>query len=149
MKNKVLLVMTMLMTIITLTACRKSNSNADIISFDYSYGSFHSGYHMYSINMKNGEVTFKASGYNGVDLDVNKKIDKSYLERLSQIINDNNINEWNGFDERDENVLDGYSFSLRVVYDNGKNITSSGYMKYPKDYKKGHQALVDFLNEIK
>lgn len=77
-----------------------------------------------------------------------KEIDKSYLEELAKIINDNEIYKWNGFDKSDKNILDGSSFTLEVNYSNGKTLKAHGYMKYPKNYNEGHKVLSDFLEQI-
>ena len=118
-------------------------------NFTYNYGSYNGGYYEYNIKNKNKKNIFTAKGYNGVNLNINKEIDEYYLEQLSKIIKETNIESWNGFNKKDNKILDGYSFNLKVEYKNGKTINASGYMKYPKNYKNTHKKIVKFLKSIK
>lgn len=122
--------------------------NGNITRFKYSYGSYNSGYYNYDIIVDNGIVTLNAKGYNGIDLNINKEIDSLYLIELAQIINEKDIYKWNTFAESDDSVLDGASFSIEVYYSDGKELKASGYMKYPQDYKKCHEALVTFFEKL-
>ena len=81
-------------------------------------------------------------------MNINKEIDSLYLIELAQIINEKDIYKWNTFAESDDSVLDGASFSIEVYYSDGKELKASGYMKYPQDYKKCHEALVTFFEKL-
>lgn len=152
--KKILLNILIIIMALTITGCGKksvikSEIKSEINSFSYNYGSYNGGYYNYSITTNDNKVTLIAEGYNGVELNINKEIDNVYLEQLSKIINNNKIYEWDGFDKRDNSILDGYSFELIINYKDGSVIEASGYMKYPKNYDTGHKALTDFLNSIK
>lgn len=149
MKKKVILTLLFAVILISITGCTsKQKIDSDIISFKYHYGSYSPGYYDYDISVIDEKVIFNAKGYNDVNFDVEKLIDKSYLEELTKIINDNEIYKWNGFDKSDKNILDGYDFNLEVNYSNGKSLKAHGYMKYPKNYNEGHKALSEFLEHI-
>ena len=60
----------------------------------------------------------------------------------------NKIYKWNGFDETDKDILDGYSFELIVKYKDDSTLKAYGYMKYPDEYNIGHEALTNFLESI-
>lgn len=44
---------------------------------------------------------------------------------------------------------DGYSFSLKIKYSDGKEGKASEYEKYPNRYKWGHKELANYLENIK
>lgn len=149
MKKKVFLTLLLTIILIGITGCNsKGKIDSDIISFKYHYGSYNDYYYEYDINIIDEKVVLNAKGYNAVNLNVEKEIDKSYLEELAKIINDNEIYKWNDFDKSDKNILDGYGFSLEVNYSNDKSLKAHGYMKYPKNYNEGHKVLSEFLEQI-
>lgn len=149
MKKKVFLTLLLTVILIGITGCNsKEKIDSDIISFKYHYGSYNDYYYEYDINIIDEKVVLNAKGYNAVNLNVEKEIDKSYLEELAKIINDNEIYKWNDFDKSDKNILDGYGFNLEVNYSNGKTLKAHGYMKYPKNYNEGHKVLSEFLEQI-
>lgn len=149
MKKKVFLILLLTVILIGITGCNsKEKIDSDIISFKYHYGSYNGYYYEYDINIIDEKIVFTKKGYNNEKLNMEKEIDKSYLEELAKIINDNEIYKWNGFDKSDKNILDGSSFNLEVNYSNDKSLKAYGYMKYPKNYKEGHKALSDFLEQI-
>ena len=99
-----------------ISGCKKKvQIESDIISFEYNYGSYNGGYYDYKISVNDDIASFAAKGSNGVNLDIDKEIDMSYLVSLSNIINDNKIYEWNGFNKHDNLVMDGYSFEFMQV----------------------------------
>ncbi|MDR2957859.1 MAG: hypothetical protein LBU61_06770 [Coriobacteriales bacterium] len=120
----------------------------DLHEFAYEYGSFNGGYRRFSItpsdNPDKGGYLLTAEGFNGVDLNVETYINQDDVDTLTSIIKDNNIYAWDGFDRSDYNILDGYSFSLKVVYTES-SIIAGGYEKFPSNYKQGHAALSAFL----
>ena len=145
---KKILISMLIIMIIVITGCGKTKGiNSEITSFSYNYGDF-DGFYNYHMTLSKEEVIYIASGSNGVNLNINKTIDKSKLKELAKIINDNNIYEWNGFDKK-SNVTDGYSFELKVYYENGEVIIANGYQEYPDNYNAAHKALTDFLSSIK
>ena len=138
-----------LIIIMLMIGCGKGKEiKSDIVSFKYNYGGYNGGYYEYSIILEDDKAMFSANGSNGVDLYIDKEIDKSYFEKLAKVINDNKIYKWNGFDETDKNILDGYSFELIVKYKDDSTLKAYGYMKYPDEYNIGHEALTNFLESI-
>ena len=116
-----------------------------IESFRYSFGSGEGEYYEYKIDYKDGKYT-----YNGVGTGLNttKTIDSSNIEKLSKIIDENKIKDWNGFNQSKNNILDGYGFNLKVEYKTGYKIEAQGYMMYPSNYKQGHEKIVEFFESI-
>ena len=146
--KRILLSFMVLFSVIILTGCKsKKNDYGDIIDLSFSYGSYNGGYYNYSISESNGVIYYRANGSNGVQLDVIKEIDFSYLDKIKKIVNEYNVDEWDGYNERDDSVSDGSSFSLNIQYMD-KTISASGYMKYPKNYNKVKEKLLKLFDEI-
>jgi len=150
----VLLVTLAFMTLV-LPGCKADVSKfGGLKNFAYSYGSFNGGQRDFTITEASGDdvrsegrYLFVAKGYNGVDLDVEVFVGQDVLDDIAAIIADNGIAEWDGFDEVDRDILDGYSFLLAAQYESG-TIQASGYMKYPNNYEQGHAALSEYLESL-
>lgn len=140
---------TTVVLLINLQNANKNKQNDNIVSFKYEYGSFSAGYYLFNIETKDNEVTFTASGENGVKLNIQRQLSKEELQKLSKIINENNIRNWDNFNGTNNSIMDGYSFDLHIVYEDGATVNAYGYHTYPRNYEKGHQALSDYLLSIK
>lgn len=138
-----------ILSLVMLSGCAGSKSyEGSITEFSYHYGSFFCGYYEYDIASHGVEVHFTAIGMNGVELDIDKEVDSSILEELSSVITNNHLEKWDGFSKSDDNVMDGYGFTLIVKFDDGRTLTVDGYEKYPKNYEKVHEALVEVLESV-
>ena len=123
--------------------------DSNIIEFSYEHGSYFGGeneYHLYYT--EEGIAHIEAIGYNGSELNIDKDIDESVFAEIERIVNEQEIYKWDGFDESDNDVLDGYSFSLKITYKDGQSINAHGYMKYPDNYRVASDALTDYLNTL-
>lgn len=118
-----------------------------LIMFSYGYGDYFTGYYDYTVYDTADGVMLEAYGSNGVELNVEKTVPDETLEELRALIGEAGIDAWDGFDEKDEEIMDGYSFNLKAQYQNG-TLAAEGYMKEPEGYEAGHQALVDFLEKL-
>ena len=144
--KKILLIILIGFITFSLTGCKdKKNFDSDIVSFRYSEGGGLGPSYEYEINLEKNKYIFKAGGYNGVDLDVEKEISKKQVKELSKIIDDNDIKSWDGFDKSDKDVMDGHSFSLFIKYKSGESLSAHGYMKYPRNYREASKKLEDYL----
>ncbi len=149
MKKKTLLFLLLIGSFLVLTGCGgKEENTSGITKISYDYGSYHGGYYSYNITVNEDAITFYATGGNGVDLDINKEIEKDKITELEKIIKDNEIYNWDGFDEYDQDVYDGYGFTLKIEYKDGKKTEAQGYMLYPKNYDEGHKALVNYFESL-
>lgn len=158
MKNKMVIVVIIILLVLGIIGGilffgkNKENAeqyNKEIQSFEYHYGSYNPGYKEYKIYTANNKIYISAKGFNGIDLNIDKEVDKSILNDISEIVKENKIYEWNEFNKSDKNVTDGNSFKLKIKYVDGKEINAYGYMKYPKNYEQGHKSLVTYLEKIK
>lgn len=126
----------------------KEENIRQIESFEYNYGSM-SGAREYKIYTENEKTYIIAKGQNGIDLDINKEIEKNILNDISKIVEENNINKWNGFKEIEGGLLEGNSFELKIKYVDGGEINARGYMKYPNNYEVAHKKLSTYLEKLK
>ena len=120
--------------------------------------SFHFGY---SVNMMmNGNVSYDVKLLDDkyiatikpymIDNDdaLEIELSDSQVETLRNILIDNKVNKWDGFDKADKNVLDGNSFSLFIHFVNKDSISAKGYMNWPENYGKVSGCFDEFFNEI-
>ena len=123
--------------------------DSNIIEFSYEHGNYFGGYNEYHLYYtEEGIAHIEAIGYNGSELNIDKDIDESVFAEIERIVNEQEIYKWDGFDESDNDVLDGYSFSLKITYKDGQSINAHGYMKYPDNYRVASDALTDYLNTL-
>lgn len=123
--------------------------DSNIIEFSYEHGSYFGGYNEYHLYYtEEGIAHIEAIGYNGSELNIDKDIDESVFGEIEKIVNEQEIYKWDGFDESDNDILDGSSFSLKIMYKDGQSINAHGYMKYPDNYRIASDALTDYLNTL-
>lgn len=111
--------------------------------FSYEYGSSEGAAHSYRLEKQGDTVRFTSKE---IDLGLSPLV----MGQLQKIIMDHGINAWDGFNERDENVFDGYEFKLSLKRDTDayKTCNATGYMKYPENYDAAHKALTQFFEQI-
>lgn len=158
MKNKILIISLLIFILIVLVVGlilliqknieNSEKYNIEIDSFSYYYGSYHGGYIQYGIYTEDDKAYMSAYGYNSLNVNFKKEIDKSVLNNISKIVAKNKIYKWNGFSKSDDDVLDGYSFTLIIKYVDGKEIRAYGYMEYPSNYNQWHKEITEYLKEI-
>ena len=125
------------------------------LSFEYNYGSFNGGEWNYQITRETAQDSgsgglayrFIARGYNGVDMDIDEIVDEADMEFIAAIVWNQDLASWDGFDERDSDILDGYSFNLAIEYED-HSIVASGYERFPRDYDVSHAALSTALGNM-
>ena len=127
------------------------NGNITSFSFSRSYGL--GGAVGYTITLKDGKKSSLKYEYYGYDSNEDnnfeKDIDAKYLDELADIIKEKKVVKWDGFDESKDGVLDGSGFSLKVKYDDGKEINAYGYMKYPDNYQEVMESFDKVLENAK
>lgn len=124
------------------------NTESEITNLKYEFGSYNGGYYKYEISKEDDIWILKATGSNGIKLNVKKEIDINDINNIQNIILKYNVIDWNGFNKSDKNVLDGYGFSLLINYSNEMKITVKGYMKYPKNYSDFEKEIHEYITEI-
>ena len=140
-----------LLSVVFFFAIKKDSVDvSEITSFKFFYTI---GYALnssvnYDINCTNNCVAkIKKSGVSEEDA-VTVEIDRDVVKKLENILINNKVNKWNGFNKKNKKVLDGNSFSISIKMKNGNEISASGYMKRPKNYKKVREELDNFFNNL-
>ena len=156
-KNKLILMILalLLVGIVTVGVEIKKNMktpyDGDIVSFKYYYGSYNPAYFNCDIiTAKNKRIimTLKEQTLPNKARTVKRVLLKKDMDELKKIINDNNIYEWDGFDEQEEHVYDADGFTLEVYYSDGRLLQAKGYMHYPENYDVGSKALYEYLDKL-
>lgn len=117
--------------------------------FSYSVGNYTNASYSYDVELENGKyfAIYKADGVSEEDA-FKKEISKDTVLELEKILNEYKIYKWDGFNKSDEDVLDGYSFSLNYWNQNKEDIHASGYMMYPNNYREFRSAIINFYNVL-
>lgn len=76
------------------------------------------------------------------------EIEEKDVKVLENKLNEYKVSRWNGFSKVDKRILDGYSFSLSINLENGKDVYAHGYMEYPKNYSKVSGYLSSYFNNL-
>ena len=64
---------------------------------------------------------------------------------IGNILNKYNVSSWDEFNKLDKDVLDRNIFSMSIVYNNDKKISTSVYMMYPNNYKMLKNIKIHYL----
>ena len=128
-----------------------AESDIDIQSFSFSYsnGSSYNSDILYELNCLNGgcEALKKGIGVSNEDATL-VKVDFDMKKKLEVFLMEYQVDQWNGFHESNDYVLDGDSFSLRVQMKNQEVIEASGYMKWPKNYLEFRSKVDELFSDI-
>ncbi len=124
---------------------------SDIKSFCFSYSvnMMMNGNVSYEVILEDGKYKaiikpYMVSKDNALVLDFTDE----QVEKLKNILIDNDVGKWNGFDKNNKMVLDGNSFSLFIRFVNGEDISAYGYMMWPSNYGIVRGELDNFFYEI-
>lgn len=66
-------------------------------------------------------------------------------EALEKLVDDYELIKWDGFDGRDDYVLDGSSFSLAIKLRDGTGAQAQGNNSFPEGYAQAETAVNEFL----
>lgn len=79
-----------------------------------------------------------------------KKIEvgKEIKENIENIITKYNLKEWDGYNKSDSRIMDGYSFNLKIEFEDKTTITAYGYMKQPKNYIEAKEEIEEIFNKL-
>lgn len=103
--------------------------------FGYSTSTMMNAYVSYDIKYDSGKYVAKIKPNLVAEEDARTVfISNDDVLNIEDIFKKYEVNNWDGFDKVDKDVLDGNSFSFFVKFSNGDSISSSGYMRYPKNY---------------
>ena len=156
MKKILLCSICMIFTLLVFTGCKNKKEEkiedvkptGNITYFSFNSGGGWAGV-TYKIDKNDDNKYVMEVNYYGYDSpNFNFEVTEKELKEIANIIEKNEIYKWDGFDKSDPDVLDGDGFSLYVTYDSNDKIKAHGYMKYPKNYSKGANALKEYLDGL-
>ena len=149
MKKYGIVVFALLSCLFLATGCSLGNGGIEkkgsLTSFTYRFHRYSGEDTEYRVEKKGGKVFFYAAGPKEA---ADCQVDESVLNELDARIRDYYLTQWNGFEESNESILGGDSFSLEAVYDSGYRIEARGYEKYPEDFEEVHGAITEYFGEM-
>lgn len=157
-KYKSICTILLLMAIALFAGCGSGENNAEVndvtetgrlLSFSYSYSTFHYRPFEYTIAREVDEdgteqIRFTAGGYSDGLISIDTEIEEAVLDDIARILTDENVFAWDGFKKYNQEVRDGFSFSLNARFENA-GIRASGYVERPENFKEGHAKLSEYL----
>ncbi len=104
-------------------------------SFSYSSGSYMNSGSSYRATQKEDgvEVMVRQDGIDEKDVPL-IMTDASFMDKIEEILEKNQVSAWNGYGMSAQDVLDGDSFSISVKMDNGQTLSAHGYEAWPENY---------------
>ena len=90
----------------------------------------------YNIKLEDEKYIFEYDDNYDEKKTVSKEIDEKYIRKLEKIIDNNNVKSWDGFNESENGMTDGFGFTLKVEYESGEKIEAHGYAKFPDNFNK-------------
>ena len=114
--------------------------------FSYQVGNYMNGSVAYELKQEeDGSYTATVKPNQVAEEDAKKyKAGKDFADELAAFLREKKVNRWNGFQKSDRHVLDGNGFSFSLWTTEDKNISASGYMRWPRGYdevKAGIEAI--------
>ena len=77
-----------------------------------------------------------------------QSMDEETVQMLMEVIEAYNVSSWDGFDETNENVLDGEGFSLEIGFTDGTSVKALGDNAFPDQYADAMGEMWDILSHI-
>ena len=88
-------------------------------------------------------------GYHiSVNDEESQSMDEETVQKLMEVIEAYNVSSWDGFDETNENVLDGEGFSLEIGFTDGTSVKALGDNAFPDQYADAMGEMWDILSHI-
>lgn len=128
-------------------AGEKAISNeSGIVAITYDYiGSIGADSYSYSISKEGDKYYFYFEGMQYSEYgEMKTEFGEEDIEKINKLYLDMHIASWDGFDKYNSQVRDGYGFSLRISFVDGKNLRAHGSNAFPENYR----AFVAALGEI-
>lgn len=136
--SKGLLILLGFSMILNLLGCKKetvSEVKAGLEIFEFSESGYNPGI---NISLQGSKLIFENRDERKTQ---RKKVDDEILSNILNSFDKFDVYSWDGFNECDEEVLDGMGFSLYVKLTDGRVISATGENVFPKNYR-------EFKNEI-
>ncbi len=138
------------MALILFSGCGRVPAK-DLKSFRFSYstGNMMNASVSYELRFKDGvyTATIKEDGVAEEDAAV-YTVDEAFVQKLEAFLQENHVERWNNFHKTNKHVLDGNGFSLSYWTKDGKDVSASGYMKWPKNYSEVKSGIGSIFAEL-
>ena len=154
MKKEIIIGLVLLIIIIIIVVLKPFKKRiiiSDISKLSFSYST---GYAMYSsvlyeINYQDGKYLLKIKPDKVPDEEAKEyELDDKQIKEIIDILTKYNVSSWNGFDKVNKNVLDGNSFTFKLITKNNEEIYAHGYMKWPNNYQEVKNELNNYFMNI-
>ena len=101
------------------------------------------------INYDSYQITREQDGYYvSVNDGEAQGMDSETADALMRIIDEYDVPRWDGFDESEENVLDGEGFWLEIALTDGTSITARGENAFPENYFPAISRMQETLDAV-
>lgn len=153
MKKYFIIGLVIFVIIVAIVVCLLLHKNKFVIhslkrlSYSYTTGNMINSSVRYDIECGDTcHITIKPDGVD--DLDAKEyEFSNEKVKRVIDVLNQYHVSNWDGFDKSDPYVLDGNSFHFSLDTKKGESISASGYMMWPKDYRKVKESLESIFLE--
>ena len=71
-----------------------------------------------------------------------------FPDELAAFLREKKVKRWNGFQKSDKHVLDGNGFSFSLWTTEGKNISASGYRRWPRGYDEVKAGVEEIFAKL-
>jgi hypothetical protein len=156
MKIKYIILIVVSLLIITLIYFMVYHKKMEIKNIKSFYLTYTKGYAMnayvtyelnYDIDKNEYVASIKPYGISDEDK-LKVTVNKDFSEKIKDVLVKYHVENWNGFNKNDKNVLDGDSFSISITMKNGDDIHASGYMRWPDNYKNVVNEIDNIFMDI-
>lgn len=114
--------------ICSLFGCSRNKAESELEFLEYRVSGYNPGY---DVKFEDGKIIYE-------NFDEGKKgkyrADENTVSQLMNTFKELDIYSWNGYDEYDEEMLDGMGFTLYVKFVDGTYINASGDNKFPENF---------------
>ena len=115
----------------------------------YSSGWSAYAYTIYDLEKKDDGYYVQIKPYGVPDDEVQEvKLTNKQIKEIEEILTKYKVSKWDGFKKSDMGVLDGDSFSFYLHTEDDVDVSASGYMRWPDNYREVRNALYNIFNPL-
>ena len=128
---------------------KKEITSIKSMHLSYSNGWSAYSYTRYDLEKKDDGyyVEIKPYGYSDDEMQ-DVKLSKKDINKIIEVLNKYNVVKWDGFHKSDQGVLDGDSFSFSLHTEDDIDVSASGYMRWPDNYRNVRDELGEIFNPL-
>lgn len=135
--------------ILVFTSRTKEITSIRSMHLSYSSGWSAYAYTRYDLEKKDDGYYVQIKPYGIPDDEAQEvKLTDKQIKEIETILTNYKVNKWNGFNKSDRYVMDGDSFSFYLHTEDGVDVSASGYMMWPKNYREVRNALYDIFDPL-